>query len=153
MDTKEWATVVVVLVWLVPFVAGGRLAWGAPTMRGHTWLSAAAGISVAYVFMELFPQMSRMQHTFTTAVEGRRLPAPEFRVYFVALVGFLVFYSIQNLMTVPGEQLEGRDRILRHRVDFAGFTGYCGLMGYLLVEEAHSLISLALYGLAILFHF
>jgi hypothetical protein len=153
MKMPEWSSLGAVLLWIVPFMAGKRLRLGT-SVRRRGLLSCAAGIAIAYVFIDLLPQMDRMQRSFAAAAEGRGLPLPEFRVYGAALVGFLLFYSIQNFVVSPRKQLEGTESAWFHRVDICGFTGYCGLMSYLLVTHANrNLVSLGLYTAAMFFHF
>ncbi len=152
MRTADLESFGAVLLWLVPFLAGAHLRWNS-SIRRRNWLSVAAGIAIAYVFVDLLPQMSRMQDAFTAAAEGHSLPLPEFRVHFSALVGFITFYSLQNLVATSRQQPEGVSPLFR-RVDFCGLAGYCGLMSYLLVTDAKdSLLSLALYSVAMFFHF
>jgi zinc transporter ZupT len=152
MKTTDLESFGAVLLWLAPFFAGQRLRWGTSTHR-RRWLSVAAGIAIAYVFVDLLPQMNRMQEAFTAAAEGKGLPLPEFRVYAAALVGFISFYSLQNLVAASSTQPEGVSPLFR-RLDIGGFAGYCGLMSYLLVADAKvSLVSLTLYSVAMFFHF
>jgi hypothetical protein len=114
----------------------------------------AAGIALAYVFLDLLPQMNRMQETFTAATDGKGLPLPEFRVYASALLGFLLFYALQNLTAASRPVPDGRLRLFFDGIDICGVAGYCGLMSYLLVADAKaSLITLALYSGAMFFHF
>ena len=96
-SASELASLAAVCLWLVPFVFGTRLRLGA-SAGGRNWVSIAAGISIAYVFMDLLPQMSRMQELFSTAAVDRDLPFPAFRVYSSALVGFMLFYVLENMV-------------------------------------------------------
>ncbi|PSQ49687.1 hypothetical protein BRD15_02920, partial [Halobacteriales archaeon SW_6_65_15] len=60
------------------------------------WLSGAGGVSVAYVFVHVLPELQAHQSTFegaTTAVE-----ILEHHVYLLALVGFTVFYGLEQLV-------------------------------------------------------
>ena len=59
------------------------------------WLSAAGGISVAYVFVHILPEFEHHQHEFD--LRGGPLgllDASERHVYFVALVGLVAFEKI-----------------------------------------------------------
>jgi len=151
MQTTGWAAFAAVLFWLVPFLAGKQFRLGSSKGR-RKWLSMAAGIAIAYIFVDLLPQMSHMQASFAAAAEGKGLPAPEFRVYFSALLGFLTFYAIHTAIAEAGERdLQEGSSALQY-VDFLGFAGYCGLMGYLLAVEPGGLLSIALYAVAMFFH-
>jgi len=117
-------------------------------------LSAAAGVSVAYVFLRALPEMSEAQDVFTHVTVGRGLPFPEHRVYTAALIGFLLFYGLENMVSrsaahgrEQGEPASG----LTYRLQLGGFAAYGGLVGYLMVHQ-QSLPTL-LYLIAMALHF
>jgi hypothetical protein len=56
-------------------------------------LSAAAGISVCYVFLELLPDVAEQQVLIDT---GGFLPELENHVYILAMVGLTVFYGVET---------------------------------------------------------
>jgi hypothetical protein len=117
-------------------------------------LSAAAGVSVAYVFLRALPEMSEAQDVFTRVTVGRGLPFPERRVYMAALIGFLLFYGLENIVSQSGAQ--GRKQKepaagLSYKLQLGGFAVYCGLVGYLMVHQ-RSLPTL-LYLIAMTLHF
>jgi hypothetical protein len=150
------ASLIVAVFWIVPFALGGRFRLGASPSR-RAWLSAAGGTAIAYVFVDLLPEMQRMQETFSTAAAGRAFPFPHYRVYTAALAGFVLFYTLENMAAAtrpePSEQAE-QDRPLVYWLHIGGFAVYCGLMGYLLREDADSReLSLVPYGLAMFCHF
>ena len=60
------------------------------------WLSAAGGISLAYVFLHLLPELAEGQELL--AEQGYGVAAIEFEVYGLALVGLLAFYGIERYM-------------------------------------------------------
>jgi hypothetical protein len=125
-----------------------------PSGTSRRWLSAAAGVSVAYVFVRALPEMSEAQDVFTRVTFDRGLPFPEHRVYTAALIGFLFFYGLENMVSRSG----ARDRSqkeptagLTYRLQLAGFAAYGGLVGYLTVHQ-QSLPTL-LYLIAMALHF
>ncbi len=128
--------------------------------RRRRWLSLAAGVSVAYVFLDLLPLMSDKQRAFLEAMAGKGLLFPQFRVYVAALVGFTVFYGLEQLMTHhmgPGAlsakargEFAGGAKVPVHE---GGFAIYNAMMGYLLVEWSKGLAALALYCGALALHF
>ena len=61
-------------------------------------LSAAAGVSIAYVFVHMLPELEEAGRTFVEATAHRRLPAPELRVHVSALFGFVLFYGLEHLV-------------------------------------------------------
>jgi hypothetical protein len=153
------ASLVVALFWILPFALGGRFRLGASPSR-RAWLSAAGGTAIAYVFVDLLPEMQRMQERFSTAAAeaGRAFPFPHYRVYTAALAGFVLFYALEHM--AAASRPEGRadhaeqDRPVVFWAHVCGFAIYCGLMGYLLREDADSrALSLVPYGLAMFCHF
>jgi hypothetical protein len=149
-------SITAVLTWMVPFLLGRRLRLGASIGR-RSLLSAAGGISVAYVFVDFLPEMARMQAVFADASSGYPFPFPNYRVYTSALIGFIVFYSLENMIVVsrPDRQARfGEGSLLIGWVHVLGFALYSALVGYLLqVEEEQRLSSFVLYTLAMFFHF
>jgi hypothetical protein len=100
------------------------------------WLSAAAGVSVVYVFLRALPEMSEAQDVFPRVTSNRGLPFPEHRVYTAALIGFLLFYGLENMVSRSGarERAEGEPAQLTYRLQLGGFAAYCALVGYLVVH-------------------
>ena len=129
-------SLIVALCWTVPFMLGGHLRLGASPSR-RAWLSAAGGTAIAYVFVDLLPEMQRMQGIFSEASAGRPFPFPHYRVYSSALIGFVFFYALENLAvrTRPA-QVEGAERRRTDRRWSTGFTSAgspsTALMAYLL---------------------
>ncbi len=116
-------------------------------------LSVAAGVSVAYVFLRALPEMSDAQDVFTRVTVGRALPFPEHRVYTAALLGFLFFYGLENM--VSQALSHGREEEpaagFTYRLKLGGFAAYGGMVGYLMVHQ-QSLPTL-LYLIAMALHF
>lgn len=124
------------------------------------WLSLAAGVSVAYVFLDLLPLMSDKERAFLEAAEGRMLPFPQLRVYVAALLGFTAFYGLEHLvgqrrgMHAASTQVE--DRVCEGTMvplHAGAFALYNLMMGYLLVEWTRGVAGLALYCSALALHF
>ena len=156
MTVTGLESIAAVLIWMVPFLLGGRLRLGASIGR-RGLLSAAGGISVAYVFVDILPEMARMQAVFASASFGYPFPFPNYRVYTSALIGFITFYSLENMIVASraDRQVEsGEGSPLVCWVHVFGFAFYSALVGYLLqIEEAQRLSSFVLYTLAMFFHF
>jgi len=150
------ASLIVALVWILPFAVGRRFRLGASPSR-RAWLSAAGGTAIAYVFVDLLPEMQRMQEIFSTAATGRAFPFPHYRVYTAALAGFVFFYALENLAaaTRPADsEAAEQDRPSVYAFHVGGFALYCGLMAYLLREDADSrALAIWPYGLAMFCHF
>ena len=102
------------------------------------WLSIAGGISVAYVFVHLLPELAEGQETIAEAV-GESLAFLEHQIYLVALVGLAVFYGLARLATSSRRQRRrtGKEDSTSSGVfwlHIASFGVYNLLIGYLLVH-------------------
>jgi hypothetical protein len=74
-------------------VFSGKLRFLAVIPRSR-WLSFAGGISVAYVFVHLLPELSAGQRTVEE--ETGLLPFVENHVWLVALLGLALFYGVER---------------------------------------------------------
>lgn len=121
------------------------------------WLSAAGGVSVAYVFVHLIPELAEAQEVFRAA--GRPvLGFAEHHVYLVALAGLAVFYGLENLALASRhrQRERGEDRTSAgvFWLHITSFALYNLLIGYLLMHrEEHTLGALAMYFVAMATHF
>ena len=140
------------------YAFGERLHLGRIGSR-RAWVSAAAGVAVAYVFIDVLPELSERQTAFLEQVTGRGLAAPEYRGYLAALLGFVLFYGLEKMALASrtealdlGHEHGESSRV--YRIQVAGFAAYSALIGYLLVERAEQgLLSLSLYSVAMALHF
>lgn len=145
----------VALLWMLPFALGRHLHLGSSAAR-RGFLSVAAGASIAYVFIDLLPELARMQELFSQLPGGQREVFFGYRVYISMLVGFVALYALDNFVASSpegGVSLADEVPIFRW-AHVGGFAVYAALMGFLVEDESHrSTGSFALYGLAIFFHF
>ena len=119
-------------------------------------ISAAAGVSVAYVFVDILPELAAKNQALREAAGGAVFA--EQRIYLLALISFVVMYGIDHI--VLSRRAGRRDRIERSEGDpvywlhLAGFTAYSALIGYLLLERVErGPVALAFYTLAMALHF
>ena len=121
------------------------------------WLSLGSGVSVAYVFVHVLPDLSEAQSEFQESVD--LLSAVEHHVYMVALLGMIAFYGLEKAAKVSrhrsmeeGEGDETQPGVFwLHMVSFALYNA---LIGYLLVHREESgLLGLLLYVIAMALHF
>jgi len=131
------------------------------------WLSAFAGISVAYVFVHLLPELAEGQasiegeHRGERAAEepGRLLAYLEDHVYLMALLGLLVFYGVERHSLASRRERHartGEDRTAGAAfwLSIGSFTVYNAIVGYLLLRgELDELSALVLYTVALAVHF
>ncbi|MCJ7549158.1 MAG: hypothetical protein MUQ30_05710, partial [Anaerolineae bacterium] len=80
----------------LPYLVGLPLRLSRTNTR-RAFISAAAGISVAYAFVDLLPELAEMQARFVEATTHLRLPFSEHRVYLAAFLGFSVFHYLEAM--------------------------------------------------------
>lgn len=132
----------------------GRLRFLSGTPRSR-WLSSAGGVSVAYVFIHLLPEIARGQRLFEDrAVQP--LGYLEHHAYLLALTGLVVFYGLERLVKRRRERLpKGADTPPGvFWLHIASFSVYNVLVGYLLLHrEEPGLSSLIWFAVAMALHF
>ncbi len=127
-------------------------------MPRSRWLSAASGISVAYVFVHLLPDLAEEQETIREAV-GESFSFLEYHVYLVALVGLATFYGLDRAAKVSRRRKRnaGKEDSTEAGVFWlhvASFSVYNALIGYLLLHrETPGFQSLFLFAFALSLHF
>jgi hypothetical protein len=77
-------------------VFAGRLRF-LRVMPRSRWLSGASGVSVAYVFVHVLPDMADAQESVRRAAVGTAAAFLEHHVYVLALVGMMAFYGLERL--------------------------------------------------------
>ncbi len=161
MDERQIAALVAAVALAVVHVLSGgmRFLHGVPRSR---WLSAFGGVSVAYVFLHLLPELAESQRAFERG-EGEDAGAlPRFvenHVHLTALVGLIVFYAVElhsltsrrHRRARTGEDRTGDGAFW---LSIGSFAVYNAIVGYLLLrEELDELPALALYTAALAVHF
>jgi hypothetical protein len=138
-------------------ILGGRLRFLNVIPRSR-WLSGASGVSVAYVFVHILPDLAASQETIRAAA-GRSLGFLEHHVYLLALLGMMVFYGLERLAKrsrSAGDQ-RGEGDITSPGVfwiHIGSFGLYNALIGYLLLHrERPGLTSLLFFFAAMATHF
>lgn len=64
------------------------------TLHRKFWLSFFSGISVAYVFVHIFPEIGKAQEYFYTS-DFTFLHLLDYHAYLISLAGFLLFYGME----------------------------------------------------------
>lgn len=119
------------------------------------WLSAASGLSVAYVFVHLLPEIAEGHDALVT--RGRAGAAPV--LWLVALAGLAAFYGLERYAKCArtGEADAGRGAVTPPTVfwlHIASFALYNVLVGYLLLHRLEAGVdALLMFGLAMALHF
>lgn len=127
------------------------------------WLSAAGGVSVAYVFLHLLPELNERQ-----AELGDSEIFFERHVFSVALLGLAAFYGLERLVTSSRKRADnspGKDNARENVsseatgrgafwLSIISFALYNLIIGYLLLDaEAHDAQELLWYAVALGLHF
>lgn len=147
-------TVLIAVVFSAVFAVGKHihpLQFLFPDRR--TILSFCAGMSVAYVFVRVMPELQGAREAFNEAT-ATDLPYEGMAIHLAALLGFLMFYGLAHLSQQFRHSAKEEFPFQAFRLDVGGFAIYVWLMSYLLVnslEEAG--YSIYLYGSAIALHF
>src|SRR5918993_4409397 len=96
-------TLIATLLFALIFIFGWRLH---RTRTPRAVLSLGAGATASYVFVRILPELDEAQTAFIATSAGRLLLAPESRIYTAALLGFIVFYGLENLVAWSRERRE-----------------------------------------------
>ena len=119
------------------------------------WLSMSGGVSVAYVFVHLLPEIQRAGEAIEQSESV--LVTLERHVYLIALVGFVTFYGLERYVrsrkggrATAGEE-EPDDVFWIHVLSFAAYNA---LVGYLLFHrEETGVVALSAFFVAMALHF
>jgi hypothetical protein len=125
-------------------------------MPRSVWLSVAGGVSVAYVFVHVLPELDAGQAVIGDAL-GESLPYLEHHVYLIALAGLAIFYGLDRLALASRKRrpdpATGTSPLV-FWIHIGSFALYNGLIGYLLLHrEQPTLLGLVLYAIAMGLHF
>jgi len=148
------------LIFAAIFLFGGALRL---PERGHhrSLLSFGAGISVAYVFVNLFPELETARVVFARSTTHVNLPFRDLSVNLAAMVGFLIFYALENMVawskTPSGKKIGRRPGSTAGPIfwlHISGFAVSVWLVSYLRIRNIdEGTVPLALYTVAMGFHF
>ncbi|MFC6997639.1 ZIP family transporter [Rufibacter roseus] len=121
------------------------------------WLSGAGGVSVAYVFLHLFPELQEGQEHLQEAAESRGLSFLKHHMYLMALVGLVIFYGMERLAIKSRDGGKGTSDDTPPSVfwiHIGSFAVYNALVGYLLHKrEEQNVEEVLFYFVAMALHF
>jgi hypothetical protein len=145
-----------VLVFALVFLFGDRihpLRAFFPDRRGL--VSFAAGMSAAYVFVHMMPELQEARELLLESMsESIPRPYEGISIYFLALIGFLCFYGLHALRSHAAGDGERERDAGSETMHIAGMATYAGLMSYLLVRSTDGLVATTvLYTIAFGAHF
>lgn len=124
----------------------------------HRWFSFAGGVSIGYVFLEVFPELSHAQEE----LEHSALPVVAYlenHVYILALIGLLVFYGLDILAIAARRQNRMRNNVDSANpavfwIHITAFAVLNAIFGYLLQDlSQHGLLECILFFAAVALHF
>lgn len=154
MGDHEISALVAALAMAALHLAGQRMTFLSGLPRS-AWLSAAGGVSVAYVFVHLLPVLAESQARDAPEVFG----FVEHEIFLLGLIGLVVFYGVEHQSLDSRRRRRGADQADctgagAFWVSIGSFAVYNGVVGYLLMRpELAETSSLALYTLALGVHF
>ena len=123
------------------------------------WTSFAGGVSLGYVFVEIFPELSHIQEEIQHS-EISMIEFLENHVYIMALIGLIVFYGLDLLAIKPkpvsSSNLETKvesNHLMTFWIHIIAFAAFNSLIGYLLQNlSQHSLIDCILFFITVALH-
>lgn len=129
------SALVVVLLVLVHVFSGSIINLN-PLPR-KKWLSLAGGISVAFVFLHILPELNYMQESLS----GEKLLPPFFEndLYVLAMCGILIFYGLERGIIYFQEKRSTENKSVADKTIFWNHIGvfalFNGIIGYYLHNE------------------
>lgn len=147
------ASLAVAVLFAVLHIGGRRFDFLAGRPRS-VWLSVAGGVSVAYVFVHVLPELAGHQREVLAAIDpDSSAAAIGTHVYLAALLGLAAFYGLDTMLRCS--RRGGRRPTARiFWIHLGAFAVYNVLIGYLLVHrEEPDAKGLAIYAVALGLHF
>jgi hypothetical protein len=155
------ASLAAALVFACAYLLGGPLSASEKIERFRTrgrYVSAAAGISVAYIFVDVLPELEVQRQVVVRAAASADLLFAEQRIYVLALLSFVVVYGLEHMVLVTRD---GRRAAVTagktdavYWVQLVGYAAYSGLIGYLVIDRAErGPLALGIYAFAMAVHF
>ncbi|MBD8015288.1 MULTISPECIES: hypothetical protein [Planococcus] len=122
------------------------------------FLSIAGGISVAYVFLHLLPELGVFQDELQGELENGSLRFLENHIYLLAMTGLVIFYALEHWVKTSKKKnrhlAEPKAATGVFWVHIITFALYNGVIGYLLVREDYQdMGSMVLFFSAMAVHF
>ncbi|RBP89508.1 hypothetical protein DFO70_111161 [Cytobacillus firmus] len=117
-------------------------------------LSAASGISVAYIFVHVLPELKKHQESLEGMERSEIFKYLDSHVYIFAMMGLCAFYGIEKAVKYSQKNKDERNAAKLFGLHISSFFIYNMLIGYLLVHgEFDSLKEWLIYFFALSVHF
>ena len=122
------------------------------------FLSLAAGVSVAYLFVHLLPELNKYQKVLSKELTNTVFGYIEHHIYLVAMAGLVLFYALEKKAKIVKNQTEPAQSLAEVSgvfwVHIGLFFVYNTIIGYLLLNQHFEQVSsLIFYFLALAVHF
>ena len=152
-----WVTGAMAISFALVHIGIGQLRFLDKTPRSR-WLSFAGGVAVAYVFLHILPELAAHSFTFSEAI-GLDEKMAESAVYSLALIGLVLFYGTEQLLSSSkskqvAEGKKERAGTGEFWIHIASSALLIAIIAYLLNHrEDYGAMSLAVYFVAMVLHF
>ena len=143
------------LVLLHIFASMFRFLEGIPRSR---WLSVAGGVSIAYVFLHLLPEVTNASNSIRS-FSGNVLAWVNHHGFLVALSGVTVFYGLERAVrrSKYGDDGDGNEKRASRNVfwlHLTSFSFYNLVVGYLIIHHnSMGPLSFTFFSIAMALHF
>ncbi|WP_421383784.1 hypothetical protein ACOJQI_04155 [Bacillus salacetis] len=150
----DWMPLILALVLAVVHLSARRMVFLESIPRSK-FLSIAGGVSVAYVFIHILPELKEHQESIEESAQV--VAFLEHHAYLLAMLGLIIFYGLEKAVQDSKKQnpdVGNKPKKSAFWLHISSFFIYNGLIGYLLVHrEEAGLWNLLLYGFAMALHF
>lgn len=146
-------TGIAALLFAFTFLVGGKERVLRAVVRDkRSLISFGGGMAAAYVFVHVMPELHSARSSFAQSVSVP-LRFEGMVIYFLALIGFLMFYGLDHLRRLVRETDQAQSTGKAFWLHIGGFAAYVWLMSYLLMHQPDgTLVSIVLYAVAITLH-
>lgn len=122
------------------------------------WVSASAGVAIAYVFVDILPLLAKQQDKLFSTTATGWLQYLEHHVYILAMAGFAFHYALDlnhRLDPVQARELPRDGRITRRGLPaIISNMAYVFLIGYMIGEKwSHTAEPALFFAVAMAIHF
>jgi hypothetical protein len=152
-------TLAAVVLFAAVFILGGKL-HRPHNMRRRGLFSFSAGAAVAYIFVHLSPELQIAQDVFVKETAHPFLPFALYSIHVATMIGFIVFYGLEQFVIGSREITEGQNVAEEHpggmsfRIHVGVFAMYSFLVAYLLVDNLEgATVPIIFYTVAMCLHF
>ncbi len=141
---------------ITAYYYGGRFVNSTRSERKFL-VSVAAGISVAYIFVSLLPELSDAQEFYKSNKNEKAFELQNIIIYLTALIGFLFFFGLENYIISKRDKDHEKNQTHTNRDTVTGIylTGFLlnnFLISYLIVFWGNSNTALFFYTIAMSVH-